>query len=67
LPHQAFAHNPEKQRGWNLFAGLPYRFKTLYAKSSYAPGHRTGLLFFRIFPEALLLTRKLHHYSKFYG
>jgi hypothetical protein len=50
--------NPEKQLGWNLFAVRPYRFVTLYAKSSYAPTHFTGLLFFRISPEALLLTEK---------
>jgi len=50
--------------GWNLFAGLPYRFNTLYAKSSYAPGHFTSLQFFRIFPEALLLTRRFRHYTK---
>jgi len=42
--------------GWNLFAGLPYRFSTRHAKSSYALTHFTGLLFSRIFPEAFLLT-----------
>jgi len=51
----------KNSRGRNLFAGLPYRFNTFYAKSSYAPTHFTGLLFFRIFSEALLLTRKLRH------
>jgi len=51
----------KNSRGWNLFAGLTYHFKTLHAKSSYAPGHVTGLLFFRIFPEALLLTGMLRY------
>jgi len=60
-------HNPEKQPlGWNLFADLPCRFSTLHAKSSYAPTHHTGLLFFRIFAEAFLLTKMLRHYNKFY-
>jgi len=51
----------KNSRGWNLFAGLPYRFNTFHAKSSNALTHFTGLLFFRIFPEAFLLTRKLRH------
>jgi hypothetical protein len=58
LPPRAFAHNPVKQQGWNLFAGLPYRFNSLHAKISYALSHFTGQLFFRILPEAVLLTKK---------
>jgi len=62
---EAFAAQSGKTAGaGNLFAGLPRRLKTLYAKSSYAPGQLTGLLFFRIFPEALLLTKKLRHYNQ---
>ncbi|HEY4325374.1 MAG TPA: hypothetical protein VGN20_15365 [Mucilaginibacter sp.] len=48
-----------KTAGWNLFAGLPYRFNTLHAKISYALSHFTGLLFFLLFPEAVLLTKNL--------
>jgi hypothetical protein len=48
----------KNSEGWNLFAGLSYRFNTLHAKISYALGHLTGLLFFLLFPEAVLLTRK---------
>jgi len=46
-----------KNSGLRPFAGLPYRFITLYAKSRYALCHFTGQLFFRISPEAVLLTR----------
>ncbi|HEY4325366.1 MAG TPA: hypothetical protein VGN20_15310, partial [Mucilaginibacter sp.] len=42
----------------NLFAGLPCRTKTSHAKISYALGHFTGRLFFRILAETVLLTRK---------
>ncbi|HEY4324984.1 MAG TPA: hypothetical protein VGN20_13395 [Mucilaginibacter sp.] len=48
----------KNSRGWNLFAGLPYRFNTLHAKISYALGHSTSPLFFQLFPEAVLMTRK---------
>jgi len=57
----------KNSRGWNLFAVIPYRLNTLYAKSSYAPVHLTGLLFFRLLPEAFRLTSNLPLYNKFYA
>jgi hypothetical protein len=48
---RAFAHKLEKQLGCNLFAGLPYRFITMHAKSCYALAHFTGLLFFQLCPK----------------
>jgi hypothetical protein len=58
LPPRAFAHKREKQLGCNLFAVLSFRSITLHAKSCYALVHFTDLLFFPLFPEAVLLTRK---------
>jgi hypothetical protein len=41
---RAFHAQSEKTcAGWNLFGGLPYRFETLYPKSSYARTRFTGL------------------------
>jgi len=47
-----------KTTGCDLFAGLLRRFITLHAKSRYALCQFTGRLFFRIFPEAVLLTEE---------
>jgi hypothetical protein len=60
LPRKAFARKPEKQRGWNLFAGLPYRFDTLHAKISYAPRplHQAGC-FSRFLPKLFCWRKKI--------
>ncbi|HEY2582599.1 MAG TPA: hypothetical protein VGI43_12375 [Mucilaginibacter sp.] len=55
----------KNSEGCNLFAVLSRRFNTLHAKSCYALAHFIGLLFFLLFPEAVLLTgdkyRNLNH------
>jgi hypothetical protein len=57
LPHEAFhAQSVETCAGWNLFGGLPYRFETLYPKSSYARTHFTRPQVSPLLPEAFLLT-----------
>ena len=49
---QAFAAKPGKTLGCNYFAGLPYRFNTLYAKTCYALAHHTALpVFPGFFPK----------------
>jgi len=58
LPHRALAHKSGKTTGRNLFAGLTFCFITMHAKSCYASCQFTGQPFFRISPEAILLTEE---------
>ena len=60
---QAFAHKPGKTLGCNYFAGLPYRFNTLYAKTCYALPPSRPCRFSPVFAEALLRTRTTHSWT----
>ena len=48
-----FTHKSGKTTGWNLFAGRPCPFYTLYAKISYAPCRRFGPPVFSAFCRSL--------------
>jgi hypothetical protein len=48
-----FTHEAVKAAGWNLFAGLPCRLMTLYAKISYALSSTLAYSFPRFFPKLI--------------